>query len=397
MALIQPYAALLRTPHAFAPVTAAFLGRLPTGMMPLALVLFGYGASGSYATAGRITAAYTLCSALFAPVQGRLVDRFGQTWPLVASGLAHSAALIGLLIAATNGAGSALLTALAGLAGLAYPPVSACMRALWSELLDGDDQRQTAYAFESVVIEISFFAGPLLVGLLAAAGSPSSAVLVAAMLAGGGALGFAASHPSRRWRSEQVDGAVRNFLGPLVSPGMRTILIVSIPVGASFGVMDVTMPAFAEAEGIPAAAGVLIAAISVGSIPGGLWYGARRFSMPLSRQWAPFLGLTAVGLASLALPATIPQMAVLLALMGFTIAPGVTCALLLVDRVAPAGTRTEAFTWWNTALVGGLAGGNYFAGIMTERVGVDAALLASSAAAAGAAVLAVLLRRSYEV
>ncbi len=147
---------------------------------------------------------------------------------------------------------------------------------------------------------------------------------------------------------------MRNFLGPLVSPGMRTILIVSIPIGASFGVMDVTMPAFAEAEGIPAAAGVLIAAISVGSIPGGLWYGARRFSMPLSRQWAPFLGLTAVGLASLALPATIPQMAVLLALMGFTIAPGVTCALLLVDRVAPAGTRTEAFTWWNTAIVGGL-------------------------------------------
>lgn len=365
--------------------------------MPLALVLFGYGASGSYATAGRITAAYTLCSALFAPVQGRLVDRFGQTWPLVVSGLAHSAALLGLLIAAANGAGSALLTALAGLAGLAYPPVSACMRALWSELLDGEEQRQTAYAFESVVIEISFFAGPLLVGLLAAAGSPSSAVLVAATLAGGGALGFAASCPSRRWRSEQVDGAVRNFLGPLVSPGMRTILIVSIPIGASFGVMDVTMPAFAEAEGIPAAAGVLIAAISVGSIPGGLWYGARRFSMPLSRQWAPFLGLTAVGLASLALPATIPQMAVLLALMGFTIAPGVTCALLLVDRVAPAGTRTEAFTWWNTAIVGGLAGGNYFAGIMTERVGVDTALLASSAAAAGAAALAVLLRRSYEV
>ncbi len=397
MALIQPYAALLRTPHALAPVTAAFLGRLPTGMMPLALVLFGYGASGSYATAGRITAAYTLCSALFAPVQGRLVDRFGQTWPLVVSGLAHSAALLGLLIAAANGAGNALLTALAGLAGLAYPPVSACMRALWSELLEGEDQRQTAYAFESVVIEISFFAGPLLVGLLAAAGSPSGAVLVAATLAGGGALGFAASRPSRRWRSEQVDGAVRNFLGPLVSPGMRTILIVSIPIGASFGVMDVTMPAFAEAEGIPAAAGVLIAAISVGSIPGGLWYGARRFSMPLSRQWAPFLGLTAVGLASLALPATIPQMAVLLALMGFTIAPGVTCALLLVDRVAPAGTRTEAFTWWNTAIVGGLAGGNYFAGIMTERVGVDTALLASSAAAAGAAALAVLLRRSYEV
>ncbi|MBA2363290.1 MAG: hypothetical protein H0V86_07175 [Chloroflexia bacterium] len=289
-----------------------------------------------------------------------------------------------------------MLTALAGVAGLTYPPVSACMRALWSELLDGDDQRQTAYAFESVVIEISFFTGPLLVGLLAAVGSPSGAVLVAATLAGGGALGFAASRPSRQWRAERADGAVRNILGPLVSPGLRTILLISVPDGASFGVMDVALPAFADAEGVPAAAGVLIAAISVGSIPGGLWYGARRFSIPLSRQWAPLLGLTAAGLATLALPNTIPQMAVLLALMGFTIAPGVTCALLLVDRVAPAGTLTEAFTWWTTALVGGLAGGTYVAGIVTEHAGVDAALLSSSAAAAVAATLALLLRPSYD-
>lgn len=396
MGMIQTYVALLRAPHALPPVTAAFLGRLPIGMMPLALVLFGYEASGSYATAGQITAAYTLCSAVFAPVQGRLVDRVGQTWPLVASGVVHSVTLLGLLLAAAVGASGAVLTAVAGLSGLSYPPVSACMRALWSDLLDGEDQRQTAYAFESVVIEVSFFVGPLLVGVLAALGSSSGAVLVAAALAGGGALGMAASGLSRRWRGERVEGMERNIFGPLVTRGMRTVLIVSIPVGASFGMIDVAIPAFAEAEGAPEAAGLLIAAIATGSIPGGLWYGARRFSLPLSRQWAPLLALTAVGLATLQLPATIPQMAVLLTLMGFSIAPGITCALLLVDRVAPAGTLTEAFTWWNTALVGGLACGNFVAGIVTERAGVDAALLTSCGAASVAALLALVLRGSYE-
>ncbi len=154
MAVIQPYSALLRAPNALAPVGAAFVGRLSIGMMPLALVLFGYAASGSYATAGQITAAYSLCLAIFALVQGRLVDRFGQSGPLVVSGVAHSVALIGMPLAAATGADDSALTILAGMAGLTYLPVSACMRALWSDLLEGEDQRQAAYAFESVVIEI---------------------------------------------------------------------------------------------------------------------------------------------------------------------------------------------------------------------------------------------------
>src|SRR3712207_7283712 len=52
------------------------------------------------------------------------------------------------------------------------------------------------------------------------------------------------------------------------------------------------------------------------------------------------------------------QLAAGMILAGLGIAPAIACLYLLVDRLAPTGTVTEAFTWVTTAFATGFAAGN---------------------------------------
>ena len=78
-------------------------------------------------------------------------------------------------------------------------------------------------------------------------------------------------------------------------------------------------------------------------------------------------------------PAT---MALLVILTGLPIAPLIASRNQLVERVAPRGTVTEAFTWPLTALVAGVSLGAATAGSLVEAhswsAGVVAAVVGSS-------------------
>ena len=108
-------------------------------------------------------------SGVGAPVQGRLVDRFGQRRVLPPLALVHAAAL-GLLVLTTElGAPTAVLVLFGLLAGFAIPPTSSVLRSMWPSLLrDRPHLLQPAYALDSVLIELIFILGPLLTGLLTA-------------------------------------------------------------------------------------------------------------------------------------------------------------------------------------------------------------------------------------
>jgi predicted MFS family arabinose efflux permease len=75
-------------------------------------------------------------------------------------------------------------------------------------------------------------------------------------------------------------------------------------------------------------------------------------------------------------------------IVGLPIAPLIASRNQLVERVAPRGTATEAFTWPLTALVAGVALGAAVGGALAESYSWSAALLAAVAvSAAGAALL----------
>jgi predicted MFS family arabinose efflux permease len=89
------------------------------------------------------------------------------------------------------------------------------------------------------------------------------------------------------------------------------------------------------------------------------------------------------------LAATSPlSMALLVVIVGLPIAPLIASRNQLVERVAPRGTATEAFTWPLTALVAGLSLGAAVGGALVESQSWTAAVVAAVVvSAAGAALL----------
>src|SRR3954447_19469766 len=72
---MRSYLTVWRLPSAPVLLLSGFAGRLPSSMVPLALLLMVQEQTGSYAVAGGVSATYGIATALIAPVLGRLADR----------------------------------------------------------------------------------------------------------------------------------------------------------------------------------------------------------------------------------------------------------------------------------------------------------------------------------
>jgi MFS family permease len=370
-------------------LVAAFIGRLPIGMMSLSIVILVSEETGSYATAGAVAATQALAGGVTSPLLGRLIDRIGQTPVLVGCAVTFP-----LCVAALIGVASTVddLLPLIGVAipfGATYPPLFAAVRALLTQMTGSEDLAATAFAFEAIVQEAFFIAGPLLVALLVAVASPQAALVFVAVVTSAGTLAFAATRASRSWRP---GAGHERLLGALASPGVRTLLVVSAAFGMAFGTLEVTMPAFADERGSAATGGVLLAALALGSMLGGVWYGSRAFSLHLSAQMIRFCAVFAAALVPLAFAESIALMLILMAVAGFFVAPWAATTAALVGRLAPSGAVTEAYTWEMTAVIVGFALGGVLSGVLVENAGVRESLLAA-AGLAGVSVATAWLRR----
>jgi MFS family permease len=381
---LRPYLDVLRTPGVPRLLGAAVLGRMPIGMAGLAIVLLVRQTGGSYATAGLVAGCYAVSLGVTAPLLGRLIDRVGQTRVLLGTAAVCAAAFVALAVAAEAGS-PVLLPVLAALGGASLPPVAACLRALWSELLGRGAELQAAFSVEAIVQELIFVVGPPLVALLTAVFAPAAAMVGIAVLLLAGVGAFASAPASRAWRPER---RAADWAGPLRSPGIRAVLVCIVVLAAAFGAVEVAVPALAERLGSRTLAGPLLALWAVGSMLGGLAFGGRGTGRPPERRLVGMLVLVAAGIAALALTATRLQLGAGMVAAGLGIAPAIACLYLLVDRLAPAGTVTEAFTWVNSGFGIGIAAGNASGGGVVHRVGPDAVFLLAAAAVAAAALLA---------
>jgi predicted MFS family arabinose efflux permease len=385
------YLDLLRLPGAARLAFAALVGRIPISMVPLAYILLLRAVGDSFAVAGAVAASVAIAGGLAAVPQGRLVDRLGQPRVLISFGVLHTATLLAVLLAARGGAAPWALIALAALDGLTIPPLSGSMRALWPVMTGGGERLETAFALEAVLQEGFYIAGPLVVGGLVAIASPDAAVVAAAALTFAGTVLFATSPLSRAQRGGRSPAG---RLGALAAPGLRTLVLVLLPVGVAFGAIEVAVPAFAENHGSRATAGVLLAVWGLGSMLGGLWYGTRRWETPPGRRFAAILAVLPLAMAPVGLAGSPAALGVLLVVAGAPIAPAFTTAYTLVNRLAPPGAITEAFTVTTTAVVAGIALGNAAAGALVESIGPGWTFVAAAAVSGLAPATALGRRRS---
>ncbi|MFJ8165968.1 MFS transporter [Streptomyces sp. NPDC096136] len=377
------YAELLRTRHAARLLAGTLLGRLPNGTAAIAIVLFIRSEGGSYSLAGALAAAYGLANAVGQPLLGRAVDLYGQPRVQLPAAVVSALGMVWLALAGTGSMAAAYAAVL--VSGLFTPPLEGGLRALWPSVLGGREERvHAAYAMDAVAQEVMYTVGPLLVTLCVALWSPAAALLVLNGVGLVGVLMVVLSEPSRTWRSAPREA---HWLGALRSRGLLALLGAFFFVGMALGSIAVAAVAYADGHGGQAVYGWLMAALGLGALVGGVVYGARQWAGAPERRLRLLVGLLAVGYLPLMLSVGPVAMTALAALSGVFLAPSLACAFIVVDRHAPAGTVTEAFSWLVTFFGVGAALGTAAAGPAVELGGTTAGF----AVAGGAGVAALLV------
>ena len=367
----------------------ALIGRLPQGMSSLAILLLVRSATHSYPAAGVAVGAFAFATAAGSPFQGRMVDRYGRARVLLPAALGQVVALVALVLAARAGAGAVVLVAAAAGAGSLSPAIAPSVRALLGEIAGDREVRETAYALESVIQELIWISGPLVVAVVVAFASPSAAVLLCGACCIVGTTLFVRSPLARR---ELRHDDRHERAAALSNPALRVLLAPMALMGMALGAIDVGLPSLALHAGSPPSSGLLLALWSAGSLSGGLWYGSRSWRSPLAARYRVLTVATVISTVPLIAARTIPEGLVAALLAGVTVAPAFSCLYALVGRIVSPGVETEAFTWAASALIVGLAIGSALGGAAIDAAGVSGPFVLSCLAAGLTALLALRTR-----
>ncbi len=373
-----PWARVVLAPQVAPLAIASVVARLPFGMGGVSLVIFVHARTGSFGTAGLVTGCYTLAFALAGPVLGRQVDRRGPTAVLAPASLVCALALLATVAVGEGAAGTPALLLASAVAGAAVPPVSGVLRGTWPKLVRREDLT-TAYLFDSVLIEVVFICGPLLTGLLAAAIAPAAPLFAGAALVLLGTAWFLLVPVVRAARPADLIDRAR--AGALASPVIRFVIFTGLPIGASFGALDVALPAFGAAHGSSALGGLFAAAISLGSMLGAAAFGAFGGRLGDLRRASQRLAIAQPLVIAPLLIAPGPLALVPLALLaGSFAAPMVTVRNRIAELTMPPGTGTETFTWLLLTVMVGASASAAAAGPLIEAEGWRAGVLLAVAA-----------------
>ena len=391
--MLSSYRRVLARPGALLFSSTGLVARLPISMLGIGIVLLVADATGSYGVAGTVSAVYVVANAVFAIVQGRLVDSLGQGRVLPAAVTVYAVALAGLMAAVQLGWPLAVAYACAFLSGAALPQVGACVRARWTHVLDVPPERQTAFALEAVLDEVVFVVGPIVVALLATTVHPLAGLGVALVLGLGGTLALAAQrgteppvHPARRG-----DGGRPRMPWSVVAP----LVVVMTALGAVFGGTEVVTIAFADERGAQRWSGLLLALWAAGSLVAGVLTGVVSWRRPPAYRLT--LGSVGLGLMLVPLPfiGSLPLMGGWLFVCGFAISPTLIASISLVERVAPPPRLVEAMGVLHTGLAAGVALGAAVSGRVVDAAGAGPAFwVPVGAAAVGSAFAFLTLRRT---
>lgn len=334
-----------------------------------------------YGAAGLVVAAWTIGMAFGAPWRGRAVDRLGLRTALLPSLLAE--------VVVWSAAPWLPFWALVGavmVGGALGLPVFTVIRLALSLLVPAD-QRRTAFALDSMSVELSFMIAPALGVLVATQVSTTVALIGLGVTAAAAGVGLVLLDPPTRAASDAQQDAARTTApaitpaapadeaDPAAVPAGRVRIPVTVALAAALGAAaaativlagaDVSIIAALRSTGQLGWTGFVAAVWAFGSLVGGFVYGALARSLPPS--WL------LLGLAALTAPVGIVSgpaaLAVAMALAGFFCAPVITATAEVVTALVPEQVRGEAMGWHGSALTVGTAVGAPLAGFAIDQIG----------------------------
>lgn len=382
------YRDVLRAPGAMAFALPGVVGRMPMGMLSLALVMLVTAVTGSYAIAGAVSAVGAVLYAAVTPRAARLADRYGQARVLRPQVAVFAAATVALAACAMGRAPVWALFVAGGLSRATMPSLGPVVRSRWSRVLGGSALLDAAFSLEGIADELIFITGPVLVVALAGGFHPVAGVLVTAVLSVAGVVGL-----TRQRHTEPPAVPVTRAHAPVLrSPSLRVLAGMTIFLGALFVAVDLATIAFAQHHGDKAAAGPLLGLYGLGSAIAGVWYGTRRWRASLASRLTVGLTATALGIAPLAFVPGIWLMAAAITAAGLGISTTLASSYRIAEMTVPAGQRTEAMSWLTTAAATGTALGAPLAGRLIDSYGAPAGYLFAFAAGLAAVAIAILRR-----
>lgn len=413
------YREILSLPGAAAFFWWGLVSRMQMGLTGLATFLLVQIEYGSYATAGAVLGATSVGYALVGPQISRLVDAYGQSRVLRPAFAAAVAVRTAFIIAAVMHADVWVLFALAPLFSVSGSQ-STLTRARWAHIVPDRHALNTAFSLESSLEEVLFISGPALATVLATqvASWLPSAVAASTMLVGGYVfLSLRATEPPARradagtvplTMAPVIDGALprvglgtitprrpRRYRNPfkghlLVStPALVITTVVFATQGALFASVDASTVAFAEELGLKSWSGPVLAIFALGSLGGGLVYGARVWTGSLASRLLWGVTASGVGAATFHLSPNLGVLAIAMFLTGVVIAPTMAVGDGVVHALIPRSRVTEGMAWTRVGLDLGVASGALLAGVLIERHGSSGGFaVTTGAGAAGFVIMA---------
>ncbi|QIS08896.1 MFS transporter [Nocardia arthritidis] len=341
---------------------------------------------GSYAQAGLLATALTVCRAASGPWRGRLLDRLGLRRTIL-----PSIVIGGLCWAVAPFVGYGALLGIAALAGLFEVPIFTVVRQAVIAVTT-EQARKSALALESVSIEAAFMIGPVIGIAATGAGSTRVVLFVIQMcLVLAGLLLWALNPPLRS--NDSVDSAAivprRAWFG-------TEFVALCLGACAAVAVLGATELAFVPAIRAFDAQrwlGVVLALWGFGSLLGGLVYGA------LHRPISTYILLAWLGIVTV--PMVFVNDTLTLALTGLLAgvfcAPTLTASVDQLSRIVPEGGRGEAMGWHGATMTLGQGIGSSMAGVVIDaggyRAGFGGAAIVGIVCGVGLALIVALVHR----
>lgn len=314
----------------------------------------------SWSEAGLVAAVATLAIAISGPWRGKLLDRLGLRRVVLPSII-----VVACCWSVAPFVGYVPLLVLAAIAGLFAVPAFTIVRQ-GIIAATSDDDRRTALAVDGIVVEFAFMIGPVLAIALATAFGTAGVIFGLEMATAAAALMLWLANPPIRSALDEEDETDAVLpRSQWLTPRFLVVCLVAFAAVLVLSGSDVSFVAAAKHFGEPAHLGIVLSIWGLGSVLGGLIYGA------LAK--APPLFLLLVLLAATTVPIGLASGMTALAVWGFVAglfcAPTMTASVDAVARVVPERVRGEAMGWHGSFLTMGGALGGPIAGMFIDRYG----------------------------
>lgn len=374
------YIDLLRQPGVARVMGSQLLARSAYGMVSLGFIMFFVEKYNSYAIAGLALGAQTIGVGVSSPWLARRFGDWGVRQTLLGCSLATSSLFLILVLLAME---PWVAVALSLCVGLTSPPIQSAVRLTFDALVEAP-KIPALFSFDAITQEIIWVVGPILATFLAATVSTAAPMYLMASVMLIGSLWFLSNPEVRVLKVEQSQ---RRMGGVLLNSSILWIVAIgTVLIGAFSGIEVGTVAALDRAT-----AGVVLAAVSVGSIVGGIWLGHR------VRTGRHLIGLTAmilVGyLVGMLFTNNVTVLIICMLLAGLGWAPSLSLLNQMIAKAVPSGEAVEAYGWLGTGQLIGYSAGAAVSGVSVDHIGPIGAF-AVAAFLGFATVLTTLLSRN---